>query len=56
MDQRWVRIPLIGDVEGVAILLPEQPLSEANWQQFMRSLEAMKPGLVKQIVSIEPGR
>lgn len=44
----WVRIPLIDDVEGIVILLPPTPLSEANWQQFMRSLEVMKPGLVER--------
>ena len=44
----WIRIPLIGDSEGVVVLLPDGPVSEENWQHFMRCLEAMKPGLVEQ--------
>lgn len=43
---RWTRIPLIGDVSGIVLLLPDKRLSLENWDQFMRSLEVMKPGLV----------
>jgi len=45
----WIRIPLIGDPEGVVVLLPDGgPVSEENWHHLMRCLEAMKPGLVEQ--------
>jgi hypothetical protein len=43
---RWIRIPLIGDTEGVVVLLPDEPFTEENWQVFISCLDAMRPGLV----------
>jgi len=45
---KWVRIPLHGDVEGIVLLLPDKPLSAENWAHFMRVLEAMRPALMEQ--------
>lgn len=47
-DGRWIRIPLLGDVKGIVLLLPDEPLSEENWQQFLLSLDALKPALIEQ--------
>ena len=45
---RWTRVPLVGDMAGIMLLLPDEPLSPENWDQFMRCLEAMRPGLVAE--------
>lgn len=55
-EGRWVRVPLIGDVEGIVLLLPDELLSAENWEQFMRSLDVMKPGLVAAADAAEKGQ
>lgn len=42
----WWRIPLPSDIDGVTIFTTKRLMSESDWQQFMATLEAMKPGLV----------
>jgi hypothetical protein len=44
-EENWVRIPLIGNVKGIVLVLPPEPISEENWQHLMACLDAMKPGL-----------
>lgn len=43
---RWLRIPLIGDANGVVVLLPDEPLTEENFDHLLNILTVMRPGLV----------
>ena len=51
MDELALSIPL-EPYKDAELDLP-QPMTEANWQQFMAVLEAMKPGLVRDEESHE---
>lgn len=46
-DRDWIRIPLIGDPDGVVLIFPKRQISEENWAHLMLCLDAMRPGLVE---------
>ena len=53
---RWIRIPLIGDAEGIVLLLPDSPLTPENWEHFKNVLGALRPGLVDDFGEVDRDR
>jgi hypothetical protein len=44
--RRMYRIPLPGNLDGIAVELPGEPVTTEQWEFFLRVLDAWRPALI----------